>query len=105
MADDPPAKQRWEAQLSALWPALKGSLAKVAKPCSRKHCAACIRGDKHPAWLLSFTAQGKRKTMYVPLALAPTLRQALHNGRQLEQLLYRTGPLLIREHRQQVKKT
>lgn len=105
MANDPPAKQRWAAQLGALWPALKGSLAKVAKPCIRKHCAACARGDKHSAWQLSFTAHGKRKTMHVPLALVPTLQQALQNGRQIEQLLYRTGPELIQQHRQQAKKT
>lgn len=99
MNDDVQAKHKWQNQLARLWPALKGSLAKVYKPCVRKNCPACARGDKHPAWLLSFTSQGKRKTMYVPLALVPTVKKAVQNGRQLEQILYRTGPELIRRHR------
>lgn len=103
MNDDRPARKKWQDQLGALWPALKGSLAQVYKPCIRKNCPACARGDKHPAWLLSFSAQGRRKTMYVPLALVPTIRKALHNGRKIEQLLYRSGPQMLKEHRQKVK--
>jgi len=95
---------QWQKQLRRLWPALKGSLAKVYKPCIRKNCPACARGDKHPAWLLSFTAQSRRKTMYVPLALVSTMKQALRNGRKVEQFLYHTGPALIKQHRQRAKK-
>ena len=104
MNDDAQAKQKWLEQMAPLWPALKGSLAKVYKPCIRKNCPACARGDKHPAWLLSFTAQGRRKTMYVPLALVSHMKQALRNGRKVELLLYNTGPALIKQHRQRAKK-
>jgi hypothetical protein len=103
MNHDRPTRQKWQNQLAALWPALKGSLAKVYKPCIRKNCPACARGDKHPAWLLSFSSQGRRKTRYVPLALVPTLQKALQNGRKIEQILYRTGPDLLRQHRQSAK--
>jgi hypothetical protein len=37
--------------------------------------------------------------MYVPLDLVLLVRRALKNGRQLEQLLYQTGPSLIKEYR------
>lgn len=104
MNDALQAKEKWQQQLGTLWPALKGSLAKVCKPCIRKNCAACARGDKHPAWLLSFSAQGRRKTMYVPLALVPTLKKALQNGRKIEQLLHRAGPELLRNYRKTRKK-
>jgi hypothetical protein len=87
------------SQILALWPALKGSLALVRKPCVRPACPACARGDNHPAYLLSFTHRGRRKSMYVPVRLVPVLRRAVHNGRRIEQLLYRLGPLLIQEHR------
>ncbi len=87
------------SRILALWPALKGSLALVRKPCVRPACKACARGDHHPAYLLSFTQQGRRKSMYVPARLVPVLRRAVHNGRRIEQLLYRVGPLLIQEHR------
>lgn len=99
------ANEKWKQQLAPLWPAIKGSLAKVYKPCIRKSCPACARGDKHPAWLLSFTAAGKRKTMYVPLAMVPTMKKALANGRKIEQILYKVGPELLKRHREMAEKT
>ena len=93
------AQQRWLQQLPRLWPALKGSLAEVRKPCIRPNCRACARGDKHPNYLLTFTEQGRRRCLYVPRAMVPVLRQALANGRRLEKLLYEMGPALVREYR------
>src|SRR5438132_9109276 len=97
------AIQKWKDEVQTLWPALKGSLAKVYKPCIRKNCPACARGDKHPAWLLSLSSRGRRTTMYVPQAMVSTLRKATQNGRRVEQLLYRTGPELLRKYRKTIK--
>ncbi len=98
--------REFQQQLTGLWPALKGSLAQVHKPCIRKHCPTCAQGDKHPAWILAFRDKnGRRRCMYVPEALVPTLRQALKNGRKLEELLCRMGPALINAHRQQRDKS
>ena len=88
-------------QVESFWPAIKGSLAKVHKPCIRPNCAACARGDKHPAFILSFTDQGRRRCMYVPAEMVPRLRQALQNGKALETLLYGLGPELLRQYRRQ----
>ena len=96
----PLLQQNFLAQLPALWPPLKGSLALVKKPCIRKHCPACACGDKHPAWIFSFTEGKRRRCMYVPNDLVPLLRRGLKNGRRLEQLLYVLGPDLLRAHRQ-----
>jgi hypothetical protein len=100
-ASTPSLEQTFLRQTRKLWPALKGSLARVYKPCIRKNCPACARGDKHPAWILSFLIKGQRRCMYVPPPLVKTLRQALRNGRKLEELLSKTGPELIKYHRQQ----
>ena len=94
-------EQRFLDQLARLWPALKGSLAEVRKPCIRPNCPACKQGDNHPAFLLSFTQAGRRRCMYVPAELVPLLRRGLANGRQLEALLYQVGPALLQAHRQQ----
>jgi hypothetical protein len=93
--DWPPPKN-W----SHLWPALKGSLAQIYKPCIRPGCPQCLQGDKHPAFILSFSQAGKRRSMYVPQALVPWLRRALENGRQLEKLLSAQGPLMLKDYRQ-----
>lgn len=88
-------------KLLSLWPALKGSLAQVHKPCIRPDCRACARGDKHPNHLLVFTQKGRRRCLYVPKAMVSVLERALANGRQIEQLLYEMGPALLREYRAQ----
>lgn len=88
-------------KLLPLWPALKGSLAQVRKPCIRPNCKACARGDKHPNYLLAFTDRGQRRCLYVPRAMVPVIRRALDNGRRIQQLLYATGPALLRQYRAQ----
>ncbi len=99
MTPVPKTTQKWKAQFQALWPALKGSLVKVHKPCIRKNCQACARGDRHPAWMLSFTHRGRRHCFYIPLKLVPLIQAAHKNGRQVEDLLYRVGPALLKEFR------
>jgi hypothetical protein len=94
-----PVQQRFLEKLLPLWPALKGSLAQVRKPCIRPHCRACARGEKHPNYLLAFTQKGRRRCLYVPRAMVPLLQRALQNGRQIERLLYEMGPILLREYR------
>lgn len=104
-----PARPRFDAALqaqfleplAALWPALKGSLTEVRKPCIRPHCRACARGDKHPAFLWTFTEQGRRRCLYVPADLVPVLRQGLENGRRLEARLAALGPAWLGAWRQQ----
>jgi hypothetical protein len=99
------AIQKGKARFQKLWPALNGTLVQVRKPCIRKNCPACARGEKHPAWMLSFSHQGRRHCLYVPLALVPTLRQAHRNGQILQKILYDMGPAIIKEFRRQRTKT
>ena len=98
---DSALRRNFLRQFEKLWPAIKGSLAEVRKPCIRPNCAACACGDKHPAFILSFTDRGRRRCMYVPAELVPRLQQALRNGKALEALLYQLGPELLRQYRQQ----
>lgn len=95
----PPIQHPLLDKLLSCWPALKGSLAEVYKPCIRPNCAACARGDKHPNYLLTFTEKGRRRCLYVPKAMVAMLKRALKNGRRIERLLYQTGPALLREYR------
>ena len=100
-ASDSNLRQRFLRQFEKLWPAIKGSLAEVRKPCIRPNCPACAKGDKHPTFILSFTDRGRRRCMYVPAELVPQLRQALRKGKALEALLYQLGPELLRQYRKE----
>jgi len=96
---DSVVQQRFRDRLLTWWPALKGSLALVYKPCIRPNCAACARGQKHPNYLLTFTQKGRRRCLYVPKSMVPVLKRALDNGRRIERLLYEMGPALVQEYR------
>ena len=100
-SSDSALRQNFLRQLQKLWPAIKGSLAQIHKPCIRPNCPACACGDKHPAFILSFTDKGRRRCMYVPAELVPRLQQALRNGKALEAFLSQLGPELLRQYRQQ----
>ena len=88
-------------QAKDLWPALKGSLAKVYKPCIRKNCPLCERGEKHPAWILTVSQKGRRRCLYVPEGLVPVIQRAIQNGRRIEEWLSEQGPEIVKAFRLQ----
>ena len=98
---DAALRTQFRQALDVLWPAFKGSLTEVAKPCIRPDCPACARGDKHPAFLWTFTEAGRRRCLYVPAELVPFIRQGLKNGRRLEAQLTALGPAWLQVWRQQ----
>jgi len=102
-AEKDDGKARFLAEVSKLWPVARGSLSYVRKPCVHPNCQACARGDKHPSWIFSIYHQGKQRCLYVPEDLVATLRQAIANGRKVEQLLAECGAALVYEHRRRRK--
>ena len=97
-------KERIKAALDevkALWPAVKGSLSEVRKPCIRKNCKACASGKKHPAHLFSFMKAGRQRCRYVAREFVPELERAAENGRRIEELMSRLGEELLEDYRRE----
>jgi hypothetical protein len=94
-----PDHQAFLDELATLWPLAKGSVTEVRKPCIRPNCPACRAGRKHKAIFFSFPEGGRRRCRYVPAELAPVLRQAVANGRRLEQRLAELGVALLEAYR------
>jgi hypothetical protein len=96
------AREAFLAAASELWPAVKGSLARVARPCGRpKQCAACLSGQRHPMWIFTFRQEGRLRCRYVPVDLVERLRLALANGRKVEKRLAEEGAALIERYRRE----
>ena len=96
------SKERINAYLkevNSLWPAVKGSLAQVQKPCIRPNCKACASGKKHRAHLFSFMKNGRQRCRYVAREFVPELQKAVENGRRIEELMSRLGEELIGDYR------
>lgn len=85
-------------EMATLWPVAKGSLTRVRKPCTRPTCTKCASGEKHPVLLLVRRDHGRTRTVYVPRELEPRLRQAIENGRRLEELMADAGEALVKAH-------
>ena len=86
-------QDRFLAQIANLWPAAKGSVAEVRKPCIRPGCKACAQGRKHRAFILSYKERQRRRCLYVPAERVPALRRAILNGRRIEELLSQCGAI------------
>jgi len=95
------AREAFLQETARLWPVAKGSLAQVRRPCMRRNCQACARGDKHPGWIFVFRENGRQRCLYVRQRLVPALRRAILNGRRLEEHLTRAGHELIERDRQE----
>src|SRR5437867_12243382 len=91
-APDSNLRQRFLHQFEKLWPAIKGSLAEVRKPCIRPNCPACAKGDKHRAFILSFTDKGRRRCMYVPAQLVPNCGRLCATARPWKPCSTNWGP-------------
>lgn len=86
-------------EMRRLWPAVKGSLTEVHKPCIRPNCRACASGEKHRAFIFSFMENGRQRCRYVAREFVPALRKAVENGRRIEELMGRLGDELIQDYR------
>jgi len=95
------AREAFLHETARLWPVAKGSLAQVRRSCMRRNCQACARGDKHPGWIFVFREKGRQRCLYVRKSFVPALRQAILNGRRLEERLARAGHELIERDRQE----
>jgi len=102
MREEKEAGKKFLAAARALWPAAKGSLARVARPCGHpEKCAACRSGKRHPMWIFTFRQGGRLRCRYVPADLVETLRRALVHGRELEKRLTEEGALIIERYRRE----
>jgi hypothetical protein len=94
-------RERFLAQIAGLWPAAKGSVAEVRKPCVRPNCKACAEGRKHRAFIFACKEGGRRRCLYVPAERVAVLRAAVAHGRRIEQLLSQCGAEMVRQARRQ----
>lgn len=91
-ADLPVDVERWlRGELLRHLPAVLGSLTLRRSPCIRSGCHLCQTGEQHPSYVFYGRVGGKRFAVYIPDELVPALRQAVANGRALQQLLREAG--------------
>lgn len=90
---DSEARLKLMAEVSKLWPAAKGSVRKYNRKCTKKkkECEKCLSGEGHPVWELTYYKDGKQKSKHVRTSDIDAVKQALENGRKIEELLVDAG--------------
>jgi hypothetical protein len=92
MTETPEHVIRWfHSEVQKLSPVADGSLCLRKSPCTRKNCAACAKGKYHSSYALYGRHAGKRFSIYVPEELVPEIREALANGRRVQELVSEAG--------------
>lgn len=84
------ARQSTLRQIAQLGPFIEGSLSPFKRP-----------GCTQPGWHLTFKAQGRTRTLYVPMELVASVKQWTRNYRHLKGLIRqvtRHSRALIRSH-------
>jgi hypothetical protein len=94
--ENPAEIHRWfQAAVRRLWPIAEGSLSLRKSRCIRKNCSACSSGKAHVSYVLCGRRGSQRFSIYVPDELAPTVQQAIENGRHLQELMNEAGVRLV----------
>jgi hypothetical protein len=89
------------ARLGSDQPLLAASLAHIRKRCGRKRCRCHTHAELHTGWHLTYKAQGKTHTVYVPFDLLGDVRAWIDNHKRHKQRLAEVHALtvvLIRTH-------
>jgi hypothetical protein len=92
MTETPDRVIRWfHTEVQKLSPVAAGSLCLRKSPCIRKNCPACAKGKYHSSYALYGRHAGKRFSIYVPDELVPEVREAIANGRRVQELISEAG--------------
>lgn len=78
-----------------LYPVAHGTLSLVNKRCNSPYCKACKSGEGHPSWIFTFRRDGKQHCMHVQPCHVETVRQAIENGKMLEEAILEEGISLL----------
>jgi hypothetical protein len=74
-----------------MWPLAIGSLSLRTGRCIQPNCPPCAADKLHTNYALYGRRGNRRFSMYVPERLAPEVRKAIRNGRQLRRLINEAG--------------
>jgi len=95
------AKADFIKTVRGLYPVAHGTLSLVNKRCNSPYCKACKSGEGHPSWIFTFRRDGKQHCMHVQPCHVETVRQAIENGRMLEEAILEEGISLLERLRDQ----
>jgi len=66
---------------------LRGSVVLMKRKCAYPGCRTCAAGKRHPTWVLTYSQEGKTRTVYLGHKRVAQARRLVDNYHQITQLL------------------
>jgi hypothetical protein len=66
---------------------IRGSVVLMKRKCTRARCSRCLCGQRHPTWVLTYSRQGKTRTVYLGHKRLAEARRMVAQHRALMDLL------------------
>ena len=89
--DEKELMEKWLEEVRALGMVAKGSIRQFRRNCGLKTCKRCASGERHLSHQMTFYQDGKQHSRFVGPSQLEEMKQAIANGRKLEELLVSFG--------------
>jgi len=89
--DEQKLLEKYLAEIKEIGIAAKGSIRQFKRNCGKKSCKKCASGERHLSHQLTYYQEGKQHSRFVGPTQLEAMRQAITNGRKVEELLVRFG--------------
>lgn len=83
--------KKWLAEVKKIGFAAKGSIRQYKRNCGSENCRKCASGEGHPTHQMTYYLDGKQHSKYIGPTQLEQIRQAISNGRKLEDLMVSFG--------------
>ena len=83
--------KKWFAAVKEIGFVAKGSIRQYKRNCGKKNCLKCASGERHLTYQMTYYKDGRQHSKYVGPAQLEDFRQAIANGRKLEELMVDFG--------------
>ena len=82
---------KYLAEIKEIGLAAKGSIRQFKRNCGKASCKKCASGERHLSHQMTYYQDGKQHSRFVGPTQLEAMRQAIANGRKVEELLVRFG--------------
>ncbi|MDD5598044.1 MAG: hypothetical protein PHV82_08870 [Victivallaceae bacterium] len=95
--------KKWFAAVKGTGFIAKGSIRQYKRNCGKKSCPKCASGERHLTYQMTYYKDGRQHSRYVGPTQIEEFRQAIANGRKLEELMVDFGLEYLKILKKQAK--
>lgn len=95
---------KWLKEVKEIGMVAKGSIRQFKRNCGLKTCKKCASGERHLSHQMTFYQDGKQHSRFVGPSQLEKMKEAIANGRRLENLMVAIGLEYLKMMKEENKK-